>query len=177
MDAAPDAAFRLFVGEMPHAGIGARHRCPVRHVLDGTSRLVTLPLAGPPLTLVEQFGLNPVWSPDSRLVVYSGPDIGTRFRLAAVTVGGVDAPLRDITLPRGARRVQFAGPERALVVMRGDFRRKDLWQINLDTGHERPLTALPADFLIRDFDLAPDGRELVVERAQDHSDIVLIELA
>jgi len=144
-------------------------------LLDGTSRLVTVPLAGAPLTLVEHFGLNPVWSPDSRLVVYSGPDIGTRFRLAAVTVGGVDAPLRDITLPRGARRVQFAGPDRALVVMRGDFRRKDLWQINLDTGQERPLTALPADFLIRDFDLAPDGRELVVERAQDHSDIVLIE--
>ena len=29
---------------------------------------------------------------------------------------------------------------------------------------------------IRDFDVAPDGQEIVVERVQEHSDIVLIDL-
>jgi Tol biopolymer transport system component len=143
-------------------------------LLSGVPQLVTLPLDGLAVPFVARFGLNPVWSPDAQLVVYSGPDIGTRFSLVAATSAGADAPLREITLPRGARRVQFAG-SRTLVVMRGDFRQKDVWRINLDTGVERPLTALPGDFLIRDFDLAPDGRELVVERTQDHSDIVLIE--
>jgi hypothetical protein len=43
------------------------------------------------------------------------------------------------------------------------------------TGAERPLTALPADFLIRDYDVSGDGRQFVLERVQEHSDIVLIE--
>lgn len=145
-------------------------------VLDGTPQVVRLLLAGPPSPLVARFGLNPVWSPDGRMVIYSGPDVGTRFTLAAATAEGAEAPLRDIALPRGARRVRFTSAGSALVVMRGDFRHKDLWRIDLDSGAERPLTALTADFLIRDFDLSADGRELIVERVQEHSDIVLIEL-
>lgn len=144
-------------------------------VLDGTLQIVRLPLAGRPTPLVARFGLHPVWSPDGRMVVYSGPDVGTRFSLAAATSTGAEAPLPDIILPRGARRLRFTDAGRALVVMRGDFRHKDLWQIDLQSGAERRLTALAADFLIRDFDLSADGRELVVERVQEHSDIVLIE--
>jgi hypothetical protein len=29
--------------------------------------------------------------------------------------------------------------------------------------------------MVRDFDISPEGRELVVEQVQEHSDIVLIE--
>jgi hypothetical protein len=36
---------------------------------------------------------------------------------------------------------------------------------------------LPGDFDIRDFDLSPDGREVVVERVQERSDVVLLDLA
>jgi len=35
---------------------------------------------------------------------------------------------------------------------------------------------LPADVDVRDFDLSPDGRELVLEQVKDNSDLVLIEL-
>ena len=48
---------------------------------------------------------------------------------------------------------------------------------HLDTGVERQLTHLPADFNIRDFDISPDGREVVLERVQERSDIVLLDLA
>jgi hypothetical protein len=37
------------------------------------------------------------------------------------------------------------------------------------------LTRLPADFNTQDFDLSPDGREIVLERVQEHSDIVLVD--
>lgn len=36
--------------------------------------------------------------------------------------------------------------------------------LDLDTGAERQLTHLPPDFDIRDFDISPDGQELVLER-------------
>ena len=32
------------------------------------------------------------------------------------------------------------------------------------------------DFDIRDFDISPDGREVVLERAQERSDVVLLDL-
>jgi hypothetical protein len=38
------------------------------------------------------------------------------------------------------------------------------------------VTELAQDFAVRDFDLSPDGRELVLERVQEHSDVVLVEL-
>ena len=45
-----------------------------------------------------------------------------------------------------------------------------------ETGVERQLTNLPVDFDIRDFDISPDGREVVLERVQERSDIVLLDL-
>jgi len=38
------------------------------------------------------------------------------------------------------------------------------------------LTNFSPDFDIRDFDIAPDGHEVVLERVQQHSDIVMLDL-
>jgi hypothetical protein len=38
------------------------------------------------------------------------------------------------------------------------------------------LTNLPPEFDIRDFDISPDGREVVIERAQERSNVVLLDL-
>jgi tricorn protease-like protein len=59
--------------------------------------------------------------------------------------------------------------------MRGDMQHKDLWLIDLETGAERRLTSLSPDFNVRDFDISPDGGEIVLERVQEHSDVVLLE--
>jgi len=67
------------------------------------------------------------------------------------------------------------GRSRALAVMRGNIQHKDVWLIDLDTGIERQLTALSDEFTIRDFDLSADGREMVVDRVQEHSDVVMID--
>jgi Tol biopolymer transport system component len=144
--------------------------------VDGRTHLVRVSLDGTVQSFVAQSAVEPTWSPDGQMVVYSGADVGTQFTLAAATASGSPHPLPAVTLTRGARRVRFAGPGRLLVVMRGDIRHKDLWCIDLDTGAERRLTSFPSDFVIRDFDVSPDGRELVVERLQEPSDIVLIDL-
>ena len=82
-----------------------------------------------------------------------------------------------LRLTRGARRLRFFQGQHTLVVMRGEIEHKNLWLINLDTGAERQLTNLAPGFDIRDFDIAADGREIVVDRVQEQSDIVLISLA
>lgn len=143
--------------------------------LEGMSHMVRLPLTGPPVSIVAAFGLDPAWSPDGRMFVYSGADVGTRFTLAAASAMGTPIDIPDTTLSRGARRVRFLGSSDALVVMRGDFRHKELWRIDLVSGAARTMTAFPADFLVRDYDVSADGREFVLERVQEHSDIVLIE--
>ena len=63
------------------------------------------------------------------------------------------------------------------MLLRGDIQHKDLWAINLETGAQRQLTNLPTEFDIQDFDLSPDGQEVVLERVEDHSHVVLIDLA
>jgi Tol biopolymer transport system component len=145
--------------------------------VDGTPRLFDVPLDGSPARpLANEYSIDPVWAPDGGFVVYSGADVGTTFRVEAAGADGARHPLPDLTLTRGARRLRFAGG-RALVVMRGDMQHKDLWQVDLETGAERQLTHLAPDFDVRDFDLSPDGREIVLERLQGQSDLVLLETA
>jgi len=143
----------------------------------GVPRLFNVPLDGrPPAVLGHDEGLAPAWSPDGRFVVFSGPDIGTTFPVRAIRTDGGPYALRDLTLTRGARHVRFWPGGRALVVLRGEIRHKDLWSIDLETGAERQLTRLPPDFEVGDFDVSPDGGEVVLERAQARSDIVLLDM-
>jgi Tol biopolymer transport system component len=128
-------------------------------------------------SFVREYSLDPAWSPDGRLVVYSGPDIGTTFSLKAVTAEGTPHLLPPLTLTRGARHLTFLPGGRSLVFLRGEIQHKDLWLVDLDTGAERQLTSLPPDFDVRDFDLSPDGREVVLERVQERSDLVLLDLS
>jgi Tol biopolymer transport system component len=125
---------------------------------------------------VQEYSVDPVWAPDGRFAVYSGPDIGTTFSVKAVTAEGAAHPLPALTLTRGARHLTFLPGGRELVLLRGEIQHKNLWLIDLETGAERQLTNLHPDFDIRDFDVSPDGREVVLERVQERSDVVLLDL-
>lgn len=143
----------------------------------GIPHLFRIPLDGrSPSLFVQEYSVDPAWSPDGRFVVYSGPDIGTTFSVKAVTAGAGALSLPALTLTRGARRMAFLAGGRALVFLRGEIQHKNLWRIDLDTGVERQLTNFAPDFDIRDFDISPDGREVVLERAQERSDVVLLDL-
>jgi Tol biopolymer transport system component len=143
----------------------------------GVPRLFRVPVdGGAPALFVKEYSVDPTWSPDGRFAVYSGPDIGTAFSVKAVAADAAAHPLPALTLSRGARRLAFLPGGRALVFLRGDIQHKNLWLIDLETGSERQLTTFAPDFDICDFDISPDGREVVLERVQDRSDLVLLDL-
>ena len=143
----------------------------------GVPHLFRVPVDGrSPAPLVQEYSVDPAWAPDGRFVVYSGPDIGTTFSVKAVTAEAAAHPLPALTLTRGARHLAFLPGGRALVFLRGEIQHKNLWLIDLETGAERQLTNLTPDFDIRDFDISPDGREVVLERVQERSDVVLLDL-
>jgi Tol biopolymer transport system component len=131
---------------------------------------------GSPALFVQEYAVDPAWAPNGRFVVYSGPDIGTTFSVKAVTADAAAHPLPALTLTRGARHLSFLAGGRALVFLRGEIQHKNLWLIDLETGAERQLTNLTPDFNVRDFDISPDGREVVLERVQEHSEVVLLDL-
>jgi Tol biopolymer transport system component len=143
----------------------------------GIPHLYRVPVdGGRPAIFVQEYSVDPAWAPDGRFVVYSGPDIGTTFSVKAVTASAAAHPLPAMTLTRGARRLAFLPGGKTLVLLRGEIQHKNLWLIDLETGTERQLTNLTPDFNIRDFDISPDGRDVVLERVQEHSEVVLLDL-
>ena len=143
----------------------------------GVPRLFRIPLDGRPATVfVQEYSLDPAWTPDGRMMVYSGSDVGTTFLVKAVTADATTHPMPALTLTRGARHLAFLRGSHALVYLRGEVQHKDLWLLDLETGAERQLTNLAPDFNIRNFDVSPDGREVILERVQERSDVVLLDL-
>jgi Tol biopolymer transport system component/predicted Ser/Thr protein kinase len=144
----------------------------------GVPHLFRVPLdGGSPTVLVPEYSVDPTWAPRGGFVLYSGPDIGTTFSVKAVTAEGAAHPIPALNLTRGARHIVFVSGGRALVLLRGEIAHQNLWRVDLETGAERQLTNLPPGFDIRDFDTSPDGKEIILERTQEQSDIVLLDLA
>ena len=71
------------------------------------------------MPLVQEYSTDPSWSPDGRIVVYSGADIGTTFPIKSASLDGSATILPLLTLTRGARHLAFLRDTRALVVLRG----------------------------------------------------------
>jgi len=143
----------------------------------GAPHLYRVPLDGhPPAPFLQEYSVDPAWAPDGSFVLFSGPDIGTIFSVKGVTADAIAHPIPAMNLTRGTRHLAFLDGGRALVLLRGEIQHKNLWMINLKDGTERQLTNFSPDFDIRDFDISPDGREVVLERVQEHSEVVLLDL-
>jgi Tol biopolymer transport system component len=142
----------------------------------GIPHLYRVADGGSPTPLVQEYARDPAWSPDGSFAVYSGPDIGSMFSVKAVKANGTAHALRPLTLTRGSRRLAFLSGGRELVFLRGGMYHQNLWLIDLETGAERQLTNLDRGFDVRDFDISPDGRDIVLDRVQERSEVVLLDL-
>jgi Tol biopolymer transport system component len=139
--------------------------------------LFNVPLdGGLPIELVEGPSANPVWSPDGRLLLFSGAEVGTTFPVKAVTVEGKPQDLPQLILSRGANRFSFLPGKPVLIVLKGEIWHKNFWSVDLLTGEQHQLTNFSREFLISDFDVSPDGREIVFGRLKENSNIVLVAL-
>jgi serine/threonine protein kinase/Tol biopolymer transport system component len=144
-------------------------------VRDGEPRLTRIFLNGdPPLPLVSEYSVDPVWSPDGRFLIYSGADVGTTFPLRAAAADGRPYPLPTVILSRGARAAFFRDPQ-TLVILGGDIGHQNPSLLDLRSGVQRILAELPADFVVRDFDISTADSEIVFDRLQVSSDLALIE--
>ena len=143
---------------------------------DGEPHLARIFLDGsPPQPMTSEYSVDPVWSPDGRYLVYSGADVGTTFPLRALGPDGRPYGLPSLILTRGARRVAFLRSLGSLVILRGEIGHKNFWLLDPTTGTERQLTDLAPDLVIGDFDVSPDGTEIIFDSVRESSSIALIE--
>jgi len=148
----------------------------VAAIMNGAPGLARVSVADQTVTaVVSEFAAEPVWSSDGTTIIYSGLEVGTTFPIRAVRADGRGQPETKMTLSRGARRVAFLPRENSLVVLRGEMIHKNFWAIDLNSGRERRLTNFGPDFVIGGFDVASDGSEIVFDREQENSDVVLID--
>jgi len=139
-------------------------------------RLFSVPVdGGAPRVLVDAEAINPLWSSDGKLLVYSDTGVGPTFEVKAANADGTPHPIASLTLPRGSRRISFVPGRHALVVLQGEMRHVNFWYLDLDTGEQRQLSDFGREFSIEDFDVGADG-QIVFDRFRDNSDIALIEM-
>ncbi len=143
----------------------------------GVQGLFKIPVGGDsPEQIVEGEALNPVWSPDGNLIVYTGAQVNVVSPLLAVRPNGDRVELPKIEVFRFGQRARFLPDGTGLVTMRGKGPSQDFWLLDLATMKDRRLTQLDAATTMRTFDITPNGQQIVFDRLSEDSDIVLIEL-
>jgi Tol biopolymer transport system component len=161
-------------GEPAWARDGRSITCAVNE--KGVPHLFRISLAGGArVPFIKEYSVDPAWAPEGGFVMYSGADIGATFSIRAARYDGAAYRMPSVTLTRGTRHIAFAPGRRSVILLQGEIEHKDLWAIDFDTGARRRLSRLPGDFNVREFDLSRDGSEVVLERVQEHSDIVLVD--
>jgi Tol biopolymer transport system component len=143
---------------------------------DGQPLLFTIPVnGGTPAPLVKEYSTNPMWAPSGQFLVYFSADVGTNVRVKAVNADGTPRPLPILTFTRGDR-LAFLQTDDALIVLKGNVSQKEFYRVDLTSGDERQLTRLGRELAIGDFDVSPDGREIIFDRTREESEIVLFNL-
>jgi dipeptidyl aminopeptidase/acylaminoacyl peptidase len=131
---------------------------------------------GAPVRLVATAGFDPVWSPNGSVIVYTGDVVAASAPLLAVRPDGVSVELPGIRVRTGGQRHRFLPDGEGLIYMQGDGPLQDFWLLDLRTWKTRLLTRLTNSGSMRTFDVTPDGKQIIFDRVQDNSDIVLIDL-
>lgn len=150
----------------------------VASVDEGTGgRIYKIPLNGsPPERLVDENSYNPVWSPDGRLILYYFAPQGALYPLRGVTPDKMPFKTPEVSTRGEGGKFRFMPDGKSYVVLQGPYRSQNFYIVNVDTGTRRQISDLKPGYFMRNFDISPDGRQIVFDRTQENSDIVLIDL-
>jgi Tol biopolymer transport system component len=138
-----------------------------------------IPVAGGnPRRLVDSVSFDPVWSPDGSVILYSGTPRGRSVPVKGVRPDGTPYPLPfgNLIVDRLADSYRFLPSGHGVVVKLGGFRHQDFWLFDTRTGARRQLTQLKPGESVSRFDVSRDGRRILFERAEENSDVALIEI-
>ena len=128
---------------------------------------------GAPVRVVGGQAVNPVWSPDGKLIVYSGGFFNGQVELLGVRPDGTPVVLPHLRVRPGGYRFLPNGTGLVYLPL---VRSLDFWLLDLATGNQRQLTRLSNQGRLQTFDITPDGKQIVFDRSRENSDIVLIDL-
>jgi Tol biopolymer transport system component len=136
--------------------------------------LFKVPLDGrAPIRLVAGHAVNPIWSPDGNLIVYAGRFVDGQVPLLGVRPDGTPVDLPRVRVREGGYRFLPNGHGLVYLPL---IRSLDFWLLDLATGNQRQLTRLSDYGRLQTFDITPDGKQIVFDRFQENSDIVVIDL-
>jgi Tol biopolymer transport system component len=128
---------------------------------------------GATVRLVAGEAVNPVWSPDGKLIVYAAGFMNGQATLKGVRPDGAPVGLPPVRLRQGGYRFL---PDGTGLVYLPLLRSLDFWLLDFATQKSRQLTRLSNQGALRTFDIEPDGKHIVFDRSRQNSDIVLIDL-
>jgi WD40-like Beta Propeller Repeat len=131
---------------------------------------------GAPVRIANGPAANPVWSPDGSTILYAGANVGGQSPLLAIRPDGVPIEWPAIKVQRNGERIRFLPGGKGLVYMQGKSISQDFWILDIVSRKTRQLAHLTANATMRTFDITPDGKQIVFDRMQENSDIVLIDL-
>jgi Tol biopolymer transport system component/predicted Ser/Thr protein kinase len=143
-------------------------------------RVVKVPVGGgAPVRLVDTLSFNPVWSPDGAFIVYSEQQGGGAFTVKAISPDRAPVPIPAIQVGyTAATPYRFVPHKQELIYLRpAPLPNQNFYWLDMKTGRQRQLTHLLQSDQIRNFDISPDGKQIVFARAQNNADIVLMHLA
>ena len=143
--------------------------------------LFLVPMEGAPVRLYDRRCRFPLWSPDGRYILFAEYFQGPQMHLKAVTPRGQSVSLPEIRLivtqlPKNLTPYRFLPDGKSLVLQDGGWRTQQFFLVSMATGERRQLTDLKTGRPIRSFDVSSDGKNILFDRVQENSDIVLIEL-
>ncbi len=146
----------------------------------GGTRLFKIPLdGGPPVRLLDTLSYHPAWSPDGRLIVYSEQQSAGQFAVRAITPEQEPVPIVELQIVgfNTSTPYRFLPDGKALIVLEGvQGISQNFFRVDLASGHRSQLTDLRAGSVIRNFDVSPDGTQIVFDRLRHNTDIVSMNL-
>jgi Tol biopolymer transport system component len=132
---------------------------------------------GQPVRLLDTLSFNPIWSPDGRFIVYSEQQGGGSFQVKAITPDTASVPLPELRVSYSvATPYRFMPNGKALIALVGNLGAQNFFWVDLESARQRQMTDFKPGFVIQNFDVSPDGTQIVFDRQRDNSDIVLMNL-